>query len=343
MSKASKNKSWLWHHRLNHLNFGTINDLARKDLARGLPRLKFEKDDLCSARQLVPKTPQQNDIVEKQKRTLIEAALTILIFFKAPMFQWAEAVATASYTQTQSFIHTRHNKTLYELVHAKKPDLTFFRVFGARCYPTNDSKNLGKLQPTIDILIFVGYALRLVPDPVPAAPYVTPTKKDLKLVFQPMFDEYQEPPRVERPVSPAPVVLVNTVGVAVEPSIMEDNPLTPADNDPFVNVFASEPISEASSSGDARLEAKGYQKKEGIDFEESFAPFFCIEAIRIFIANAAIKMIIYQMDVKTAFLNGELKKEVYVSQQEGFVDPDHPMHVYRLKKAMYGLKHAPRA
>nr|GEV98735.1 retrovirus-related Pol polyprotein from transposon TNT 1-94 [Tanacetum cinerariifolium] len=94
----------------------------------------------------------------------------------------------------------------------------------------------------------------------------------------------------------------------------------------------------------ARLVAKGYQQEEGIDFEESFAPVACIEAIRIFIANAASKnMTIYQMDVKTAFLNGELKEEVYVSQSEGFFDPDHPTHVYRLKKALYGLKQAPRA
>ncbi|GJU66581.1 retrovirus-related pol polyprotein from transposon TNT 1-94 [Tanacetum coccineum] len=94
----------------------------------------------------------------------------------------------------------------------------------------------------------------------------------------------------------------------------------------------------------ARLVAKGYRQEEGIDFEESFAPVARIEAIRIFIANAASKnMIIYQMDVKTAFLNGELKEEVYVSQPEGFVDPDHPTHVYRLKKALYGLKQAPRA
>nr|GEV25250.1 retrovirus-related Pol polyprotein from transposon TNT 1-94 [Tanacetum cinerariifolium] len=94
----------------------------------------------------------------------------------------------------------------------------------------------------------------------------------------------------------------------------------------------------------ARLVAKGYRQGEGIDFEESFAPVARIEAIRIFIANAASKnMTIYQMDVKTTFLNGKLKEEVYVSQPEGFVDPDHPTHVYRLNKALYGLKQAPRA
>nr|GFB98719.1 retrovirus-related Pol polyprotein from transposon TNT 1-94 [Tanacetum cinerariifolium] len=93
-----------------------------------------------------------------------------------------------------------------------------------------------------------------------------------------------------------------------------------------------------------RLVAKGYRQEEGIDFEESFAPVARIEAIHIFIANAASKnMTIYQMDVKTTFLNGELKEEVYVSQPKGFVDPDHWTHVYCQKKALYGLKQAPRA
>nr|GEV57267.1 copia protein [Tanacetum cinerariifolium] len=93
-----------------------------------------------------------------------------------------------------------------------------------------------------------------------------------------------------------------------------------------------------------RLVAKGYRQEEGIAFEESFTPVARIEAIRIFIANARSRNItVYQMDVKTAFLNGELKEEVYVSQLEGFVDPDHPTHVDRLKKALYGLNQAPRA
>ncbi|GKB65361.1 retrovirus-related pol polyprotein from transposon TNT 1-94, partial [Tanacetum coccineum] len=288
------------------------------------------------------------------------------------------------------------------------------RVFGALCYPTNNSEDLGKLQPTADIGIFVGYA---------------PSRK--------------EPPRVHRPVSPALAapVPVNSAGtpssttidqdasslshspsssaiqspslhqgVAAESSLMEENPFAPVDNDPFINIFALEPTFEASLSRDdhplnniignpsrpvstrkqlatdalwclynsvlskvkpknfksaitedywfqamqdeiyefdrlqARLVAKGYRQEEGIYFEESFSLVARIEAIRIFIANASSKNItIYQMDVKTTFLNDELKEEVYVSQPEGFVDPDHPTHVYRLKKALYSLKQAPRA
>nr|GFA30000.1 retrovirus-related Pol polyprotein from transposon TNT 1-94 [Tanacetum cinerariifolium] len=94
----------------------------------------------------------------------------------------------------------------------------------------------------------------------------------------------------------------------------------------------------------ARLVAKGYAQEEGIDFEESFAPVARLKAVWIFVAYAAHKSFpIYQMDVKTTFLNGPLKEEVYVAQPDGFVDPDHPEKVYRLRKALYGLKQAPRA
>ncbi|GJY30728.1 retrovirus-related pol polyprotein from transposon TNT 1-94 [Tanacetum coccineum] len=400
LSKASKNESWLWHWRLNHLNFGTINDLARKDLVRGLPRLKFEKDHLYSSCQLgkskkhthkpktentnleflntlhmdlcgpmrvqringkkyilvivddysrftwvkflrskdetpetVSRTPQQNDVVKRRNRTLVEAARIMLIFSKALMFLWEEAVATAYYTQNRSLIHTRHCKTPYELVHDKKPDL-FFRVFGACFTLQNDNEDLGKLQPTADIGIFVGYAPSrkgyriynkrtrrimetihmqfdelteqmapvqlsigpaptfltpvhissgLVPNLVPAAPYVPPTNKDLEILFQPMFNKYLEPPRVKRPVPPALAaqVPVNSTGtpssttidqdapspsqsplssalqslslhqgVIAESPLIEDNPFAPIGNDHFINVFAPEPRSEASSFGD---------------------------------------------------------------------------------------------
>ncbi|GJW25540.1 putative reverse transcriptase domain-containing protein [Tanacetum coccineum] len=229
----------------------------------------------------VPRTPQQNDVIERRNRTLVEVARTMLIFSKAPMFLWTEAVDTA--------------------------------FFGALCYPINDSEDLGKLQPTADIGIFVGYMTKpmapvqirlgpapilltpgqissgLVPNPIRAPLYVPPTYKDLELLFQPMFDEYFEPPRVERPVPSAPVVhvpvnLVGTPssttvdqdapstshssssfkvqapiihqGVAVGP-IIEDNPFTHADNDPFVNVFAPGPIFEVLSSGDVKLDEYG--------------------------------------------------------------------------------------
>ncbi|GKD31139.1 retrovirus-related pol polyprotein from transposon TNT 1-94 [Tanacetum coccineum] len=188
-------------------------------------------------------------------KAYMEVTLFLVVIFAVTLL--AEAVATTYYTQNRSLIHTRQCKTPYELVHDKKHDLTFFRVFGALCYPTNDREDLGKLQPTTDIGIFVGYepskkgyriynkrtrrimetihvqfdeltkqmapmqlstgptpifltfgqiSSGLVPNQVPAAPYVPPTNKDLEILFQPMFNEYLEPPRVERSVSPAPAV-----------------------------------------------------------------------------------------------------------------------------------------
>ncbi|GJR61360.1 retrovirus-related pol polyprotein from transposon TNT 1-94 [Tanacetum coccineum] len=186
----------------------------------------------------VPRTPHQNGVVKRRNRTLVEAARTMLIFSKAPIFLWAEVVATACYTQNHSLIHTRHDKTPYELVHNKKPDLTFFRVFGALCYPTNDSENLGKLQPRADIGIFIGYAPSrkgLVPLLILFTPYVPPTNKELEMLFQPMFDKYFDPSGNRQDSLPS---------VAQDPVIptgeqyAEVNPFAAADHEPFVNVFA---------------------------------------------------------------------------------------------------------
>ncbi|WJX33335.1 hypothetical protein P8452_21550 [Trifolium repens] len=94
----------------------------------------------------------------------------------------------------------------------------------------------------------------------------------------------------------------------------------------------------------ARLVAQGYTQIEGLDFDETFAPVARLESIRLLLGVACIlKFKLYQMDVKSAFLNGYLQEEVYVEQPKGFVDPEHPNYVYKLKKALYGLKQAPRA
>ncbi|GJW39546.1 retrovirus-related pol polyprotein from transposon TNT 1-94 [Tanacetum coccineum] len=106
----------------------------------------------------VARTPQQNSVVERRNRTLVEAARTMLIFSKAPLFLWAEAINIACYTQNRSLIRLRYNKTPYELMQDKKPDLSFLYVFGSLCYPTNDHEDLGKFDAKADIGIFVGYA-----------------------------------------------------------------------------------------------------------------------------------------------------------------------------------------
>nr|GFB41218.1 retrovirus-related Pol polyprotein from transposon TNT 1-94 [Tanacetum cinerariifolium] len=91
------------------------------------------------------RTPQQNGVVERRNRTLVEAARTMLIFSRPPLFLWAEAIATACFTQNRSIIHRRFNKTPYELINGRKPDISFLHVFGALCYPKNDREDIGKL------------------------------------------------------------------------------------------------------------------------------------------------------------------------------------------------------
>nr|GEX01166.1 hypothetical protein [Tanacetum cinerariifolium] len=224
MAHASSTKSWLWHQQLSHLNFDTINDLAKIDLVTGLPKFKYHKEHLCSSCEQgkskrashppkpVPnsrqrlhllhmdlcspmridsingkrtdndtefkhhvlkeyfdivgishqlssvQTPQQNGVVEQRNWTLVEAARTMLIFSRAPLFLWAEAIATACFTQNRSIIHLRFNKTPYELINGKKPDISFLHVFAALCYPKNDREDIRKLGAKGDIGFFIGYS-----------------------------------------------------------------------------------------------------------------------------------------------------------------------------------------
>ncbi|GJS93936.1 retrovirus-related pol polyprotein from transposon TNT 1-94 [Tanacetum coccineum] len=210
LSKASKTKSWLWHRRLSHLNFGAINHLARHGLVPGLPKLKFEKDHLCSTCVIgkstkKPHKPKSKD-TNQEKLYLLHMDLCgsmrvasvngkkyiLVIVDDFSRFTWVKFLRSKDEApnfiikflkmiQVVSFMKhlllgfvKRRNRTLIEasrtmliyanmapffmLLHDKPPDLSFFHVFGALCYPTNDSDNLGKLQPKDDIGIFIGYA-----------------------------------------------------------------------------------------------------------------------------------------------------------------------------------------
>ncbi|GKD26103.1 retrovirus-related pol polyprotein from transposon TNT 1-94 [Tanacetum coccineum] len=226
LSKASKMKSWLWLRRLSHLNFGTINKLAKQGLVKGLPKLKYTKDHLCLTCQMGKSEkeshPHKSKLSTNEKlqmlqmdlcgpmwvesikkryiifivddysrftwvkflRTKDEALEIIIKFFRQaqvslnatirylrtdndigflnPTLQNytedAEAVATVCYTQNRSLVHTHYNKTPYELLRDRKPELKYLHVFGALCYPTNDFEDLRKLQPKTDIGIFIGYS-----------------------------------------------------------------------------------------------------------------------------------------------------------------------------------------
>nr|GEX97099.1 retrovirus-related Pol polyprotein from transposon TNT 1-94 [Tanacetum cinerariifolium] len=519
MARANPTKSWLWHQRLSHLNFDTINDLAKNDLVSGLPKFKYAKEHLCpsceqgkSKRALHPpkpvpnskhwlhllhmdlcgpmrfaningkryvlvilddysrytwvhflrtkdetpeviknflkkiyvhlqapviivctdngtefknqvlkeyfdsvgithetsaaKTPQQNGVVERRNRTLVEAARTMLIFSHAPLFLWAEAIATACYTQNRSIIHHRFKKTPYERIHARKPDISFLHVFGALCYLKNDREDIDKLGAKVDIGFFIGYSANSVAyrvynrrtRKIMETKNVTfdelPSERDLDILFEPLHNEFLGGPPAEAPrVIPAAPVLHNlqapTASMSFQDSAPQQMNLTPSptasavdnvsnagfEGELFVNPYGTPSTESVVSStqyfchrmalnsllsnglfknkhdeentvirNKTRLVMRGYRQEEGIDFEESFAPVARVEAIRIFLAYATHKgFTVYQMDVKTVFLHGSLKEDVYVRQPEGLINADYPSHVYKLKKVLYGLKQALRA
>nr|GEV42083.1 hypothetical protein [Tanacetum cinerariifolium] len=250
----------------------------------------------------VARSPQQNGVVKRRNRMLIEAARTMLIYAQALLFLWAEAVATACYTQNCSIVCLRHEKTPYELLHGKLCDLSFLHVFGALCYPTNDSENFGKLQPKADI------------DALTQSCWIEAMQEDLN-----EFERLEVWELIPRPDK----VMVITLKWIYKVKL-----------DKLGGILKNK----------ARLVARGYRQEKGIDFEESFAPVARLEPIRIFLTFVTHKnMVVYQMDAKTMFLNGNLREEVYVSQPDGFVDPDNPNHVYKLNKALYILKQAPCA
>ncbi|GJU69954.1 hypothetical protein Tco_1256213 [Tanacetum coccineum] len=168
----------------------------------------------------------------------------MLIYAKAPLFLWAEAVATACYTQNRSIIRLRHGKTPYELLHDKLPDLSFFHVFGALCYPINDSENLGKLQPKADIdfdeptamasehgslepalheMTHATISLGLVPNPPPSTSFVPPSRTDWDIFFQPLFDKLLNPPSSVDHPAPKVIAPIAEV-VAQEPTASTDSP-----------------------------------------------------------------------------------------------------------------------
>nr|GFC17674.1 hypothetical protein [Tanacetum cinerariifolium] len=236
MAKATSSQAWLWHRRLSHLNFDTINLLSKNDIVVGLPKLKFIKDHLCSSCKLrkakrkytwthflrskdetpevlidflrlvqkglqaqvkvvrtdkgtkflnqtlhvyfvaegilhqtsVAQTPEQNGVVKRRNRTLVEAARTMLSAAKVPLFFWAEAVATVCFTQNRSLVIPRHEKTPYHIINDRKSSVKFFHIFGSICYIVRDGENLDKMKDKDRTVT---------------------TSNELDLLFSSMFDE----------------------------------------------------------------------------------------------------------------------------------------------------------
>ncbi|GJY60024.1 retrovirus-related pol polyprotein from transposon TNT 1-94 [Tanacetum coccineum] len=455
LSKATKTKSWLWHRHLSHLNFGAINHLARHGLVRGLPRLKFEEDHLCSASAMgkskksshkpksedtnqeklyllhmdlcgpmrvasvngkkyilvivddysrftwvkflaskdeapdfiikflkmiqirlnatvrnirtdngtefvnqtlrdyyeqvgishetsVARTPQQNGVVERRNRTLVEAARTMSIYAKAPLFLWAEAVATASKADIGIFIgyapkkkayriYNRCTQKIIETIHVDFDELTAM------------ASEQSSLEPALHEMTPATPSSGLVPNPTPSSPFVPPLKHEWDLVFQPVFDEFSSPPAsVASPVpveeAPAPV---ESISLPFSTTVDQDTPL-----------LSTSQITPQSQSQTIPLCAE----KESHDLEVAHMsndPYFSIPIPKTVFEESSSSDVItttvhsdapiseHLNGCKDGIFNGISREEVYVSQPDRFVDPVNPNHVYRLKKALYVLKQDP--
>nr|GEW66867.1 retrovirus-related Pol polyprotein from transposon TNT 1-94 [Tanacetum cinerariifolium] len=379
MAKVTSSQAWLWHRRLSHLNFDTINLLSKNDIVVGLPKLvqrglqaqvrivrtdkgtKFLNKTLHAYfategivhQTSVAQTPEQNGVIERQNRTLVEAARTMLSTAKVPLFFWAKAISTACFTQNRSLVIPRHEKTHYHIINDRKLSVKFFHIFDSLCYIVRYGENLDKMKEKGDVCIFVGYSTQLRAYRV--------FNKRTRVIVETIHVNFDELPQMASDhVSFDPGSECQRLALehdSLSPDLQCQDNVPQADKTELVdrplckNVINMKWLWKNKRDEEntvirnkSRLVAKGYAQKEGVDFEESFALVAWLEAVRLFIAYAAHKSFtVYHMDVKIAFLYGPLKEEVYVNQPDGFVDSYHYDKVYRLKKALYGLKQAPRA
>nr|GEZ22146.1 hypothetical protein [Tanacetum cinerariifolium] len=371
---ASKTKSWLWHRRLSHLNFGAINHLARQGLVRGLSKLKFEKDHLCSACAMGKSTKKSHK--PKSEDTNQEKLYLLHMDLCEPM----QAVATACYTQNCSIVRLLHDKTPYELLHGKLPDLSFLYVFGALCYLTNDSENLGKLQLKADIeqsssgpalheMNPATISLGLVRKPTSSTPFIPSSRNDWDLLFQLLFDELlTPPPSVDLPAHEVIAQIVKVIA-PVPPESTSSPSSTTVDHD------SPSPSKSQTTLKTQPLVIPHDVEEDNHDIEVAHMVndlFFVWELVpqpdKVMVIT--LKWI---YKVKLDELGGILKNKarlvargylqeeginfeesfasvarlkairIFLVEQDRFVDPDNPNHVYKLKKAFYGLKQAPRA
>nr|GEV63350.1 integrase, catalytic region, zinc finger, CCHC-type, peptidase aspartic, catalytic [Tanacetum cinerariifolium] len=356
LSKASKTKSWLRHRRLSHLNFSAINHLAKHGLVRGLPKLKFEKDHMCSARAMgkskkqlhkpkskdtsqkklyllhmdlcayanirtynrtefgnqslrdyyeqvgishetsVARTPQQNSVVERRNRTLVEVARTMLIYAQAPLFLWSEAVATACYTQNRSIIRRHHGKTPYELLHDRKPDLFYLYV-----------------------VVPVAAALRVVD--LADSPVSTSIDEDAPSTSIPSTQDQEH-------------YLIISQG-------FEESPKTPHFHDDPLHESLHEDTTSQGSSSNVRPIYTPFESLEPKNFKQAMTEPTRIDAMQEEIHEFERLQVWELVSCLEKVMLIKLKW-IYKVMTDEF-GGDNSSHVYKLKKALYSLKQAPRA
>nr|GFA31112.1 retrovirus-related Pol polyprotein from transposon TNT 1-94 [Tanacetum cinerariifolium] len=337
LAKASSLQSWLWHQRLSHLNFATINNLVKNNLVQGLPKMKFKKDHLYSAcgQGKIHRKHHKSKTAFASNKPLYLLHMDLCGLMRVQISKVSEASRKDLEDLFQDFydeyfdyskimkssttnVETPINEEVFHEVSESFQGESFSSSLNDDVQQSPEELSVRTRGQLANSCLFLCLLSSIEPANVAKA------LRDADWVIA-MQEELDQFARLE---------VWRLVPRPEGKSVIKTKWIFKNKKDESSLVIRNK----------ARLVAVGYSQQEGIDYDETFAPVGRIEAIHLFLAYAAHKdFTVFQMDVKTTFLNGILKEEVYVGQPPCFVSKQYPDHVYALDKALYGLKQAPRA
>ncbi|GKB93246.1 integrase, catalytic region, zinc finger, CCHC-type containing protein, partial [Tanacetum coccineum] len=310
LAKAFSSQSWLWHQRLSHLNFSTINNLVKNNLVRGLPKMKFEKDHLCLA-------CKQGKIHRKHHKSKTAFASNKLLYHLHMDLFGPMRVKSINEKRYITKSPTTNVETSNEIFFPFEEE-----VFHEISESFQEESSLSSLnddvqQSSEEVTVPSSNTQSVLNEIVPNVNEVITSHNAFNERFEDAYFDvsttFHDPSNVHTFYQPYPH----------DKKWTKDHPLYKIIGDPKSSVSTRE---------------------QGIDYDETFAPVAQIEAIYLFLAYVASKnFTVFQMDAKMTFLNEILKEEVFVGQPPGFVSKKYPNHVYTLDKALYSFKQAPRA